>query len=63
MQQLWIHLVQNVADLIVGGQLVDAEDGGGVVEVMGLLHQVLMSKKGRALAVEGGKGRHREIQH
>lgn len=63
MQQPRRGRVEHVADVIVTGDLADAEQAGGVGEPMALLELALMGQEGRALHEEHREGGHAEVAH
>ena len=55
--------VKGLADVIVGGNLLDLEKGAGVVAAAGLFHAQLITQERRALGEEHGERRQSNIRH
>ena len=55
--------IERLADVIVGGDALDLEQGTGVVATARLLHVLLETQERRALGEEDREGRQRDVGH
>src|SRR3954466_895383 len=62
-QQIRRGRIEHVADVVVTGDLGDAEQGGGIGGRLPRLELALMRQKGRALREEDRERRHADVAH
>ena len=62
LEVFWCDAVQDIPDLVIGGQLLDPEQGLCVVEAAPLLHKPLEGQEGGALKEETAERGERQVR-